>query len=108
MRAILTYHSVDESGSPISIAPAAFRRHVAWLAAHGPRVVSVDELLRLPPTAAAVALTFDDAFVNFADLAWPLLREHRLPATVFVPSKPHRCPSSPSRRRWRAPMMRPG
>lgn len=86
MRAILTYHSVDESGSPISIAPAAFRRHVAWLAAHGPRVVSVDELLRLPAGAAGVALTFDDAFVNFADVAWPLLREHGMPATVYVPT----------------------
>ena len=31
MRAILTYHSIDDSGSPISIAPADFRRHLDWL-----------------------------------------------------------------------------
>ena len=33
MKAILTYHSIDESGSVISIPEATFRRHVAWLAA---------------------------------------------------------------------------
>ena len=32
MRAILTYHSVDETGSVISIDERTFRRHVAWLA----------------------------------------------------------------------------
>ena len=30
MRAILTYHSIDASGSPISCAPDAFGRHVSW------------------------------------------------------------------------------
>lgn len=86
MKAILTYHSVDDSGSPISISEAAFRRHVSWLAEHGPRVVDVDELLRLPPGQSAVALTFDDAFVNFGEIVWPLLRAHGLTATLYVPT----------------------
>jgi peptidoglycan/xylan/chitin deacetylase (PgdA/CDA1 family) len=84
MKAILTYHSIDDSGSPISIPEGAFRRHVEWLARHGPPVVTLDELLRLPRDAQAVAITFDDAFVNFAHTAWPVLRDHRMPVTLYV------------------------
>jgi peptidoglycan/xylan/chitin deacetylase (PgdA/CDA1 family) len=84
MRAILTYHSIDESGSPISMSEPVFRAQIAWLARAAVRVVSLDTLLRLPPDTDAVALTFDDAFVNFGDIAAPLLAEHGLPATLFV------------------------
>lgn len=86
MKAILTYHSIDPSGSPISVDADAFRAHVRWLASGAVRVVSVPELMRLPSDADAVALTFDDAFANFASVAAPLLAEHGLPATLFVVS----------------------
>lgn len=86
MKAILTYHSIDDSGSPISVPAPVFRRHVEWLAARGPRVVTVDELLGQRGTEPAVAITFDDAFESFADIAWPLLREYGLPVTLFVPT----------------------
>lgn len=84
MRAILTYHSIDESQSAISISPDAFRRHVAWLASGAVRVVPLHELMAMSPHEDAVALTFDDGFVNFATIAAPLLARHHLPATVFV------------------------
>ncbi len=86
MRAILTYHSVDPSLSPISIDEAAFRAHVAWLATGAVRVLPLDQITAPGAPDDAVALTFDDAFSNFADVAWPLLREHRLPVTIFVVS----------------------
>jgi peptidoglycan/xylan/chitin deacetylase (PgdA/CDA1 family) len=86
MRAILTYHSIDQSGSPISVSPGTFRQHVEWLASGRVRVVRLDELLRVPEEEDAVALTFDDGFANFADEAAPLLREYSLPATIFVVS----------------------
>jgi peptidoglycan/xylan/chitin deacetylase (PgdA/CDA1 family) len=86
MRAILTYHSIDDSGSPISVAPEEFRAHVRWLVSGTVRVVPLAELATLPPDEDAVALTFDDAFENFSTMAAPLLHEHRLPATVFVVS----------------------
>lgn len=84
MRAILTYHSLDPSGSPISVSPDQFRRQVEWLASGRVRVVPLPDLLRLPPTASAVALTFDDGFRNFGEVAGPLLRDYSLPATLFV------------------------
>lgn len=92
MRAILTYHSLDDSGSVISLAPAQFRRHVEWLANSDVRVrplcALVDEARgddsHIDNTSHAVALTFDDGFANFATMAAPVLRDHALPATVFV------------------------
>ena len=81
-RAILTYHSLDESGSVISVRPDVFARQMAALAASGVRVVRLGELLRTP--GRAVALTFDDGFVNFAEAAAPVLARHKFPATVFL------------------------
>ncbi|MFT5285825.1 MAG: peptidoglycan/xylan/chitin deacetylase (PgdA/CDA1 family) [Planctomycetota bacterium] len=80
------YHSVDSSGSPISIGEAEFERHVAWLASGKVRVVPFAEIGTLPATQDAVAITFDDAFRNFGEFAWPRLKEHGLPATQFVVS----------------------
>jgi peptidoglycan/xylan/chitin deacetylase (PgdA/CDA1 family) len=84
MRAILTYHSVDSSGSVVSVEPDALRRHVDSLAAQRVRVVALEELLGLPEEVDAVAVTFDDAFQNFETDAWPILRERGHPVTLFV------------------------
>jgi peptidoglycan/xylan/chitin deacetylase (PgdA/CDA1 family) len=84
MRAILTYHALDPTPSAISIDEAAFRRHVTWLASGAVRVCSLPDLLLPAAGVEAVALTFDDGFVSFAERAWPILRDHGLPVTVFV------------------------
>ena len=84
MKAILTYHSIDDSGSVISIDPVTFLSHVEWLATSGVPVVSLADLIRLPDDRDAVAITFDDGFQNFAVHAWPLLRDHGFAATLFV------------------------
>jgi len=85
VRAILTYHSIDGSGSPISIDPASFARHVEWLASGPVRVVPLEEIQTDAPDAEeVVALTFDDAFRNFATEAAPRLLDRGLPVTVFV------------------------
>jgi peptidoglycan/xylan/chitin deacetylase (PgdA/CDA1 family) len=86
LRAILTYHAVDPSRSPICIDERTFRRHVAWLASGRVRVCALADLLTQPPETDAVALTFDDGFVSFAERAWPVLRDYGLSATVFVVS----------------------
>ncbi len=84
MRAILTYHSVDETGSVISIDERTFRRHVAWLAAGHVRVVPLEEIATVPVIDDAVAITFDDGLASFGRIAAPLLLEHGLPVTLFV------------------------
>lgn len=84
MKAILTYHSIDDSGSPVSISESVFRDHLAGLVDAGVRTVGLRTLLELPPETDAAALTFDDGFDSFGRLAWPLLEERGIPATLFV------------------------
>jgi peptidoglycan/xylan/chitin deacetylase (PgdA/CDA1 family) len=84
MRAILTWHSIDESGSPISTPPAIFARQLAWLRSGRVRVVPLTELATLDDGISAVALTFDDALASVAEAALPGLIQAGLPATIFV------------------------
>jgi len=84
MRAILTYHSVDETGSVISISERSFRRHAAWLAEGHVRVVPLADITLVPPDEDAVAITFDDGLASFGSVAAPLLLERGLPVTLFV------------------------
>ena len=79
--AILTFHSLDNSGSVISMPPARFRDQMEWLAASGIRVAPLGELQNV---SGSIALTFDDGFRNFLQHGLPTLEKYRLPATVFV------------------------
>jgi peptidoglycan/xylan/chitin deacetylase (PgdA/CDA1 family) len=104
----LTYHRIADPGADpelhprlVSATPDVFARHLELLARNY-RVVSLQAVLdaaggrmRLP--ARAVLLTFDDAYRDFLDHAWPLLRRHRLPATLFVPTA---YPGNPERHFW--------
>jgi peptidoglycan/xylan/chitin deacetylase (PgdA/CDA1 family) len=95
--AILTYHSIDTSGSVISIAPLAFRSQMKSLSENGTVVVDLADVTKHP---GSVAITFDDGFHNFYDEAFPVLRQYGFPATVFVVSgfagKQNAWPSQPS------------
>jgi peptidoglycan/xylan/chitin deacetylase (PgdA/CDA1 family) len=84
VRAILNYHSIDSSGSAISISEQDFRRHVRWLASGKVKVVTLDALVADDDDLDSIALTFDDGFQNFAAIAAPLLEENALPAALFV------------------------
>jgi peptidoglycan/xylan/chitin deacetylase (PgdA/CDA1 family) len=80
---ILCYHSVDPSGSVISVSPSEFGAHMDALAASGRPVVPLTEVCRRP---GSVAITFDDGLRSFYQTAFPILQDHRFPATVFVVS----------------------
>jgi peptidoglycan/xylan/chitin deacetylase (PgdA/CDA1 family) len=82
--AILTYHSLENSGSVISTTPEIFRSQIESLAESGIPVVSLDELLSRP---GAVAITFDDGYRNLVECAFPVLERFGVPATVFVVSR---------------------
>jgi peptidoglycan/xylan/chitin deacetylase (PgdA/CDA1 family) len=80
--AILTYHSLDDSGSVISTPPALFRRQMEFLVASRIPVVPLDQVAI---RSGSVAITFDDGFRNLLS-AIPVLEEHGFPATIFAVS----------------------
>lgn len=80
---ILTYHSIDDSGSVVSVAPEIFATHMRLLAGGVRRVVPLKQVFDVP---GSVAITFDDGFENFRRSALPVLSAHSFPATVFVVS----------------------
>ena len=74
----------------ISATPAAFARQMEFLAENF-QVISMAELLHayrsgLPVPPRSVMITFDDAYRDFAEHAWPVLQRLRLPVTLFVPT----------------------
>lgn len=108
MLRVLTYHRVAApTETPalnpriISATPATFDRQMGHLAKHY-RVVSAKEVLdaqraggSLP--SRALLITFDDAYRDFGEIAWPILRRYGLPATLFVPTG---YPGRPDREFW--------
>jgi peptidoglycan/xylan/chitin deacetylase (PgdA/CDA1 family) len=103
--AIFTYHSLDRSGSVISIPPALFREQMEALAAGPARVTPLEKLFEQP---GSVAIAFDDAFANVAEDGVPILERLGLPATIFVVSGySGNCNNWPSQRRGipRLPLM---
>ena len=87
--AILTYHSLDTSGSVVSVAPNVFTQQMACIAEHGYRAIALREALAHRQANGvwpehAVVLTFDDGYLNFEEHVLPVLTRHGFSATVFV------------------------
>jgi peptidoglycan/xylan/chitin deacetylase (PgdA/CDA1 family) len=84
---ICAYHrfSEREGGAPISA--RAFAEQVKYLSAHY-TLVPLSQLAvclqkpEIPPRLAAI--TIDDGYLDAYEIAFPILRKHRAPATVFV------------------------
>lgn len=89
--AILTYHSISNEPGPTSIAPELFRAQMEAISAAGVDVASLDDVDlwmkgKREFDRRTAAITFDDAFRDFADAAYPVLEKLKFPATVFVPT----------------------
>jgi peptidoglycan/xylan/chitin deacetylase (PgdA/CDA1 family) len=85
MRAILTYHSIDDSRSPISISREQFLTHHRWLVESKVRVLPLADLLGNPSGEDALSITFDDGFTNTFEPAAALLAEG-IPLSFFIVS----------------------
>lgn len=90
---VLLYHGVgpakpgDSTG--LTVDPRKFERQMSWLKRHGYAPIRAQDWLAwrlegkpLPPKP--VLLTFDDAYADLVDYAFPVLREHAFTAAIFV------------------------
>ena len=107
---ILTYHRVDDPrNNPqlypgLSITPAAFTAQMEYLSTSSYQLISAQELISrltdcrskpLPPRS--VLVTFDDAYQDFQEFAWPILQRLKMPAVLFVPTG---FPDKPKKTFW--------
>jgi peptidoglycan/xylan/chitin deacetylase (PgdA/CDA1 family) len=84
---VLCYHSIHPTKCFASATPTTFGHHLDWLAAECD-VVPLEEVPRILGTPRrarpAVAITFDDGYLDNYEFAFPLLHDRRLPATFFL------------------------
>jgi peptidoglycan/xylan/chitin deacetylase (PgdA/CDA1 family) len=84
---IITYHRLSEREGGDRISARAFAEQTRYLAAHY-TLVPLSHLAdcwrrrKIPPRLAAI--TIDDGYRDAYEIAFPILRKHRAPATVFV------------------------
>ena len=93
----LLYHDVLAfAGGDAALARARFERHFATIAAAGFHFVPMSAFLETlpaedgtpatsPPLSARdVVVTIDDGSRSFFQVAWPVLKDHGVPPTLFV------------------------
>jgi peptidoglycan/xylan/chitin deacetylase (PgdA/CDA1 family) len=85
---ILMYHRFSQGDDAFSTSARAFRHQLEYLRAHY-TLTTVSQLARhfrdgeeVPSSLAAI--TIDDGFSDAYQIALPLLKQHGVPATVFV------------------------
>ena len=88
--AVIMYHRFGEDNLPsTSISIEQFEKHLDELTNGNYTIMPLIEITKhvingTPLPDRAVAITVDDAFASFYELAWPMLKERNLPVTLFV------------------------
>lgn len=85
---ILFYHRVSDDRDELAVTPRAFAAQMAALEDMGLRGVSIARAVELLEAdrddEAVVGLSFDDAYLDVAEHAHPVLERHGFSASVFV------------------------
>jgi len=83
---VLCYHSIHSTKSFRSADPSLFDSQLSWLKEHCDviRFSDVSKASGTVRTRPAVAITFDDGYLDNYEHAFPLLQKHGLPATFFL------------------------
>lgn len=85
---VLLYHSVAELAPSPQEAARAFRGQMSFLKRSGYRTLTPGEFVKGLADGEwprrSIFLTFDDGCLDFHDVAWPILREFGMTATVFL------------------------
>jgi biofilm PGA synthesis lipoprotein PgaB len=92
---VLQYHHVSSSTpASTSISPEQFTAHMDWLMNEGYTVIELPLAIEQLQEGRSlddktVAITFDDGFIDVYTTAFPILRERKLPFTIFINPDPH-------------------
>lgn len=82
---ILMYHSIGRRRDRFCVAPDAFARQMRTLAETDRPVLALRDAMDVPNSGKTpVVITFDDGFADNYCEALAVLKEHGLPATVFL------------------------
>jgi peptidoglycan/xylan/chitin deacetylase (PgdA/CDA1 family) len=86
---IFGYHRVTPENDVLAVTPDQFKAHLEVLLASDVapvRLAGALDLLGSPVGGRHACLTFDDGFQDVLLHAAPILREYRVPATVYLPT----------------------
>lgn len=89
---VLAYHLVGAgTDSPVDLPVETFRRQMEELREGGSQVAPLSRAVAALEAGAPLerdlaVITFDDAYRNFDEVAYPVLEVLHLPATLFVPT----------------------
>ncbi len=84
---VLCYHGLSSNWpSSLAVTPENFRKQIELVLHRGYRGATFSEVVPTPQYEKTVAITFDDSYRSVFEHALPILAEHGLPATVFVPT----------------------
>jgi peptidoglycan/xylan/chitin deacetylase (PgdA/CDA1 family) len=83
MKAILTFHSIDDRGTVLSFSPATFARMIREILEGDVEICSLDQLLS-PDTDNALAITFDDGMRSVYKNALPVLKDANVPSHLYL------------------------
>lgn len=96
-RAVLTFHSIDDTGSVLSFPARAFAALLTHLRESG---VPILPYAALREANAGVAITFDDGMRSVAEQGLPVLRDLAIPSHLFLTTgavgRDNRWPSQPT------------
>ena len=86
---ILMYHHITDelNHTPLPklrVSPRRFARQLDFLKRKGYQTLTLSQAFAYRSTKKAVVLTFDDAYSDFYEQAWPLLKARKMTATLFV------------------------
>jgi peptidoglycan/xylan/chitin deacetylase (PgdA/CDA1 family) len=86
---ILTFHSIDDKRSVISVRPKVFQNGMARLYESGYQTLTLLETVsclrsHAPFPDRSLAVTFDDGFQSVYKEAFPVLQDYGMSATVFL------------------------
>jgi peptidoglycan/xylan/chitin deacetylase (PgdA/CDA1 family) len=85
---VLFYHRFSSRPQPLATSAAAFAEQIEYLSSRY-NLISLSELVNLmaegralPPATAVI--TIDDAYTDTYEIAFPILKRRRVPATLFA------------------------